>query len=88
MDGRNVDEVEEARGSLILAGCDAAKLDRASHHALSMVASGVSNPVQRVGQFAFEFLRDDRVRALRTPLGPQVAVIVAFFTLARLNRDR
>jgi hypothetical protein len=72
MDRVDLDEAEDAHGGLVIAGGDAAKPLEHACHALDAVALGVSNPTQRARLLAAGFSRDDRMRALKARLSPQL----------------
>jgi hypothetical protein len=72
MDRVDLDEAEDAHGGLVIAGGDAAKPLEHACHALDAVALGVSNPIQRARLLAVGFSRDDRMRALKARLSPQL----------------
>jgi hypothetical protein len=52
MDRGYLDEAQEARGGLVVAGGDASKLFQKADHALDAIALGVARLVQRAGLLA------------------------------------
>jgi hypothetical protein len=76
LDRGDVHEAEAARIGLVMAGGDAAKPLEQPCHALDAVALGVSSRVQRLGLLEFA-CRDDRMRALKARLRPQLIAVTA-----------
>ncbi len=77
VDGGEMDEGEEARGGLVVAGGDAPELLQETHHALDAIAPGIALSVEGARVLAVGFPRDDRVRAVQVEARAQLVAVVA-----------